>query len=413
MKKRPAAPRKSASPPAAAEPMTARPPAPPMVPLADIVGQDAAVGRLRQAMEFGRLPHALLFWGPAGVGKQTVARALAGALLCSRPRRPPDGCGQCDDCRMLAVGTHPDYLLVHKELAAFLDDDKGRERVMQDLSIDVIRQFVIAPSAWAPKGGRAKVFVVQDAELMNADAQNSLLKTLEEPPPGVRIILLTERAEEMLPTTRSRCSLVRFGPLPTDFVVRKLREAGVADEEARFWAAFSGGSAGEALRLAAERLDRPGAKKDDPLVGLYMIKRGLLPILAAPNADTDLAKVLIDLAESLAASAATGAKAAYGVELGKQFATRQGSAVVLQLLASVFRDALRVRCAADGPAAPLIHADQPREIEAVAARFGPDQLADVLEQLAEYERLLWRNVNPKVLWDNAAITLASAAPMRL
>jgi len=384
-----------------------------MIHLSDIVGQDAAVDRLRKAMELARLPHALLFWGPTGVGKQTVARALAAAMLCSRPRQPEGGCGRCDDCRMLAAGTHPDYQLVYKELAAFHEDASVRDRVMQELSIDVIRSFLIAQSAWAPKSGRAKIFVVQDAELMSAEAQNSLLKTLEEPPPRVTIILLTQRPEELLPTTRSRCSLVRFGPLPAEFVTGKLREVGVGDDEARFWAGFSGGSAGEALRLSAERLDRPGAKKDEPPVGLYMVKRGLLPILADAGGDADLAKVLSDLAEALAVSAGKNAKAAYGVELSKLLATRQGSAVVLQLLASVFRDALRVRCAAGEPPAPLIHADQPREIEAVATRFSPDQLADVLDQLAEYERLLWRNVNPKVLWDNAAITLASAAPMRV
>jgi hypothetical protein len=193
---------------------------------------------------------------------------------------------------------------------------------------------------------------------------------------------------------------VRFDPLPLDFVAGKLAESGVETAQARFWAALTGGSVGEALRLAREEL--------------YPVKQRLLTELAAPG-EGALWETLGKVAEQLAESAIWQAKEASGAEMSKTLATRQGVAVVLQILASAVRDAMALRCAEGQglPPPPLIHADQPTEIAALARRFGPDQLADILEQLAEYERLLWRNVNPKLLWDNVAITLSSAAPLRV
>jgi DNA polymerase III subunit delta' len=407
--------------------MAQRPSAPPvpLLHLRDIVGQAPAVERLRKAIELSRLPHALLFWGPAGVGKQATAKALAAAMLCSgrstaangaaaapAPNaHPVDACGHCEDCRMVEAGTHPDFNLVYKELAAFHEDSSVRDRVMQALSIDVVRSFLIAPAASAPSRGRAKIFVVLDAELMSDDAQNSLLKTLEEPPSRVTIILMAERPEELLATTRSRCSLVRFDPLPAEFVARKLREAGIEEAEARFWAGLTGGSAGEALRLAKEDLGTATVKE-----GLYQVKRKLLADIAVlGQGESGLAETLGKITEGLAESAIRRAKAATGAEMSKTLATRQGVAVVLQILASAAGDAMAVRCAerqGTNPP-PLVHADQTAEIQAFAHRFTPDQLAEILEQLAEFERLLWRNVNPKLLWDNAVITLSSAAPLRV
>jgi hypothetical protein len=195
---------------------------------------------------------------------------------------------------------------------------------------------------------------------------------------------------------------VRFDPLPVDFVAGKLLAAGVEDVQARFWAALTGGSAGEALRLAKE--------------GLYPVKQRLLTELAAlGGGDAGFGESLAKVADALAESAIRQAKEASGADMSKTLATRQGVAVVLQILASAVGDAMAMRCAQQegrqGP--PLVHSDQPDEIAALARRFNPDQLAEILEQLAEYERLLWRNVNPKLLWDNAVITLSSAAPLRV
>ena len=397
------------------------PPPAPVPRLSEIVGQGSAVARLRKAMAMGRLPHALLFCGPDGVGRETTARALAAAMLCANAGGDPangpiDHCGDCNDCRMMQAGMHPDFHPIYKELAAYHPKPEVRERVMQELSIDVIRHFLIAPAYSAPVGGRGKVFVVREAELMSADAQNCLMKTLEEPPHRVTIILLAERPEELLPTTLSRCSLVRFGPLPADFVKGKLAAAGVAGPEAGFWSAQTEGSVGEALRLARETLADADEKRGLPAVSLYEGKRKLVEQIASlGGGETGLSESLNKITEALAASAIRQARKASGAEMSAKLAARQGVAIVLKLLASAVRDAMNLRCAEAGGLTPppLIHADQPDAIRAIARRLGPEQLAEVLEQLAEFERLLWRNVSAKTIWENAVITLSSAAPLRV
>ena len=406
---------------AAQEQAPVAPPPAPVLRLSEIVGQEGAVARLRKAMSRAHLPHALLFCGPDGVGRGTTARALAAAMLCQkagsdRAKGPLDHCGACHGCRMMQAGMHPDFHPVYKELAAFHDDPDVRNRVMQELSIDVIRSFLIAPACSAPARGRAKLFVVQDAELMSAEAQNSLLKTLEEPPPRVTIILLDERPEELLPTTLSRCSLVRFGPLPADFVRGKLLAAGVAEPEARFWSAQTEGSVGEALRLARETLAEADEKRGLPAVNLYAAKRKLVEQAAAlGGGEAGLSEALNKVTEALAASAVRQAREISGAEMSAKLAARQGVAIVLKLLGSAVRDAMNLRCAESAGLTPppLVHADQPEAIQAVARRFSPEQFAEILEQLAEFERLLWRNVSAKTIWDNAVITLSSAAPLRV
>ena len=384
-----------------------------MIGLLDIVGQAVAVARLQRGLTGKRRPHAYLFAGPEGVGRRTTAEALAAALLCGQPASEPNGgklaelpadqqlltaCGACDDCRMMAAGSHPDYHPIYKELAAFHEDANVRGRVMQDLGIPVIRQFLIVPVGQSPARGRGKVFVVRQAELMSIPAQNALLKTLEEPPPGVTIILLCRNEQMMLPTTLSRCSLVRFGPLPEQFVRQALTVRGVDDTEAAFWARFADGSIGRATALAGG--------------GLYEIKCDMIARLAAlpPGGDEDLAEELAKTTDKLADDAVAAARSDDGASLSKSLATRQATGTMLQLIACLYVDALTT---ATGVDRPLVHADQADAVEATAARFAPTQLAEVIEQVSEFERMLWRNVNPRIVWDNAIITCASAAPLRV
>ncbi|MCK4625366.1 MAG: DNA polymerase III subunit, partial [Phycisphaerae bacterium] len=237
--------------------------------LLDIVGQDSALVQLQQAIAGGRRHHAYLFAGKEGTGRRTTAVEFAKLLLCENlSARPNAGrfaamdddfslrqaCGQCNSCRTVLAGTNPGLKLIYKELAKFHDDQQVRNRVMQNLSIDVVRKFLIDPAWRASAGGHGKVFVVRGAEMMSVSAQNALLKTLEEPPEGVTIILICTSPDELLPTTRSRCQLVRFAPLPVDFVAETLTKDGVAQSEARFWAAMTGGSIGLSIRRSDEKL---------------------------------------------------------------------------------------------------------------------------------------------------------------
>jgi len=384
-----------------------------MTELLDIVGQDDALARLEGTVWGARRPHAYIFAGPRGVGRRTTATALAKTLLCEDPTTTPNAarlarldadfplrraCGQCTDCKMVAAGTHPDLHLVYKELARYHDDLNVRERVMQELGIDVIRDFLIGPACRSASRGRGKTFIVLEAELMSAAAQNALLKTLEEPPEGVTIILICQRSEELLPTTLSRCSMIRFVPLPKAFVIEKLLEQGIEREEAEFWAAFTGGSVGKAVDLADQ--------------DLYPIKRDVLERLAGlgPAGDAELADHLVKLMDKRADAAIAAARRADGSELSANLAKRQAVSSLLELIAGAYQDAMAL---AAGAKRQMVNADQQEAIERLARRFTSTQLAEIVEQLSQYEQLLWNNVNPKIVWDNAVVTCASAAPLRL
>src|SRR5437016_14251353 len=129
----------------------------------------------------------MIFAGPVGVGKATTAAALGALFLCESPR-DMDACGKCESCRVFASGNHPDFHVITKELIRY-HDKTGKSKGI-DLSIHVIRPEVVEKAAMKPVMGRGKVFVIEQAELMNAPAQNALLKTLEEPQGRALIILL-------------------------------------------------------------------------------------------------------------------------------------------------------------------------------------------------------------------------------
>jgi DNA polymerase-3 subunit delta' len=240
---------------------------------------------------------------------------------------------------------------------------------------------------------------------MSEFAQNCLLKTLEEPPPDVTIILVCEQPEQLLPTTLSRCCMVRFGPLPRDFVVRGLCRLEVAAAEAEFWAAFTDGSIGRSISLSRQ--------------GLYAIKTDFVQRLGALThaGDVELGEYFVKTGDKLADAAVRKTRQETGGELSDMLAKRRAAGIMLELIAAAYRDALHLVCAAaqepPAAAAPLVNADQRSVIEAIAARFDASQLAEIIEHLSEYESLLWRNVNPKTVWDNAVISCASACPLHL
>jgi DNA polymerase III subunit delta' len=378
-----------------------------MVKLLDIVGQDSAVALLQRRLAAKRMGHALMFTGPHGVGRRTTAMALAGALLCEKPQTSVnngefaeldegaqliDACGQCNDCKTLQAGTHADFQLITKELAAFHPDPQVRSRKMQNLGIDVIKHFLVKSAYLAPSRGKGKVFVVREAELMSGSAQNALLKTLEEPPPGVTIILVCRRSEQMLPTTISRCHEVQFGPLPLDFVVEQLMREEVDQAQAAFWASFTEGSVGRSLALARSEM--------------YPVKFEILNEVGAlgPGGDAALGERLQKITDTQAVAAVKAAKSADKAELSKALATRRATGTMLELIASAFRDAISL---ASGSDRQIVNADQRDVIETIASRQSMRKLVDAIEQLSNYEQLLWRNVNPKIVWDNVVLTCAS------
>lgn len=157
--------------------------------------------QLQQAQREGRLAPALLLSGPLGVGKRRFARAVAKAGLCEDAQA--GACGQCGSCRQFEVGVHPDYL----EIA--IAPDK------REILIDQIRDFTASIQLTAGQGGRGRYGVILAADRMNHAAANALLKTLEEPPQGVRLLLTASQLGRMPATIRSRCSRMAL-PMPSE-----------------------------------------------------------------------------------------------------------------------------------------------------------------------------------------------------
>ena len=206
-----------------------------------VFGHERTRERLARLLREKRVPHALLFSGPRGVGKKKTALALAAALLCLAPE---DGlaCGACKSCKALAAGTHPD-------LFAVLPESSGK--AARSIKIEQIRAMRGAVSR-APLISGRRVVLIDDAETMNDAASNALLKTLEEPSGDTTFLLITGARQGLLPTIVSRCTGVIFGPLDAETIARVLAAHGVPKETRGPLAALSDGSAGHALRLFSE-----------------------------------------------------------------------------------------------------------------------------------------------------------------
>jgi DNA polymerase-3 subunit delta' len=233
-----------------------------MTRFADILGQTNALKQIQAALRADRLPHGMIFAGPAGVGKATTAAALAGAFLCENPKNA-DACGKCQSCLAMSAGAHPDYHVITKELAR-LHDRSGVSKATQ-LSIDVVRFELAAPAARKTALGRGKVFIVEQADLMTAPSQNALLKTLEEPAGRTLIVLIAAGPGDLLPTVRSRCQMILFVPLDAQTIREQLECRGVDRAAATEAARLCDGSLGTALQWIADGLLPPARAVADAI----------------------------------------------------------------------------------------------------------------------------------------------------
>lgn len=181
----------------------------------------------------GRMPHAMLLHGPAGVGKLDMALEMARGLLCEAPMEGR-ACGTCDACNWFEQGNHPDFRRLEPlEIEAAGDDEekaaKPAKRGGRLISVDAVREVTDFLSLSAHRGGW-RVALIQPAEHMNIAAANALLKTLEEPPPGVLLILVSHQIGRLLPTVVSRCRKIHIGLPPRAESQAWLRGMDVADE---------------------------------------------------------------------------------------------------------------------------------------------------------------------------------------
>jgi len=206
----------------------------------EIIGHQRPLEILRLALGNGRLHHAYLFVGPDGSGKRTVALALAKAIHCRETKN--DFCDRCPDCARIQAGNHPDVRLVQT-----IEDKK-------EISIKQVRE-IEKELNFRSFSGQRKIAIIDPATLLNTSSQNALLKTLEEPPQNSMIVLIAPNAGALLPTLRSRCLRISFGPLARDEVARYLMsKEGMNQDDASLRAALSMGSLGAAIKLDKDEL---------------------------------------------------------------------------------------------------------------------------------------------------------------
>jgi DNA polymerase-3 subunit delta' len=240
-------------------------PQPAVITFAAVRGHERVRDTLRAAIAHNRLPHALLFAGPDGVGKRSLALALAARLQCAAGG--DDACGSCTPCRQVAAGSHPDLQRVGVA--------PGKKEIGVERAREVKRFTQLQPVA-----GKVKIAIIDDAHMLTVAAQNALLKTLEEPPDRSVLILVANNPDALLPTVRSRCQRLQFSPLPTDTVASILTEQGVDPPAARELAALADGSPGRALALSSSLTGEHRGQLLQALAGLGTARYSALMQLA-------------------------------------------------------------------------------------------------------------------------------------
>lgn len=327
--------------------------------LSAIRGQNTAVRTLERALAQQRLPNAYLFDGPSGVGKQTTALALALAQCC--PVSPGRGCGTCPSCTRMLAGNHPDVRI-------FAPRAEGN----RNIQVETLRGEILQFAQFAPFEARAAFLIFPEADVsfpeQHPEAANALLKTLEEPRPGICFVLLSERPERLLVTIRSRCQRVRFGPLPPLVIEHILERHEVPSAQ---WPA--------AIALAEGRADR----------ALLLAQDGLASELVGKALRIDRVLSLRDPGRV--------------VELAEELAKSSDLALVMETLAALYRD---VAVSALGLGELLRFRDQRAEIAENAGVLSPAAAAARVARLSELPELLGRNANPQIALDHLLSALS-------
>ena len=371
------------------------------MPFRTIIGHRHLLHLLSRSIARDRLPQSLLFAGPEGVGKRRTAVAVAQALNCTkavasgqwpvasgqgpvaggtapddqRVRRsslsasegggpeealPIDACGTCSACRRIERGAFPDVLHVEPDES-------------ESIKIEQVRA-VVGETTFRPFEGRWRVVVIDEADRMGLDAQDALLKSLEEPAPHSVFILISARADTLAPTVRSRCSRLQFGRLSPAEIARALvRDREYSEERALAVAALAGGSLGRAL--AAES----GEWGEARAAGCRM----LAAVAKAAHARGRLDGV-VDLVGERRSGSTAGAE-------------REDLAARLTVLLSIVRDLSLLATRANGHA--LANLDLTSELESLSRFYGCDRAVRAFFAADRALRALRRNASPKIVAD--------------
>jgi DNA polymerase III subunit delta' len=329
------------------------------MPLKDVVGHRRLVTLLSRAVARDTLPPALLLAGPAGVGKKRVAMALAEAINCTAPTGSDalerDACGVCASCKRIARGAHPDVVLL-------APGDTGT------IKIEPVRTMIVQAS-YRPFEARRRVVIVDEADALVEPAQHALLKTLEEPPPASIFLLVSSLPDALLPTVRSRCPRLRFGPLaPAEVAEALVRDHGYTDAEAHAAAADAEGSVGRAL--SAESSDLVDARET-------------------------ATRVLRNAARAGDAAARVATAQDLAPKKGSPMNERDQLAACLRIMASVLRDLGLIASRADASA--IANADLRPDLDALSRSYDADRSVRAYTAVDEALAALERNANAKIV----------------
>lgn len=311
--------------------------------------QPHAVDTLSKALCGSRMYHAYLLAGPREAGGLEVAEAFAASLLCS-DRRQEDACGECAGCRKAAGGNHPDMHRLNS-------GDKV------NISIDAVR-YLETRLALAAAESTTKVVIIEEADRMTRDAQNALLKTLEEPPGATCFLLVTSRVRTLLSTVRSRSQTVRIAPLSRVGAWKKLEEAGIAANLARPLAALVGSNSERAQALVE--------------LGAEEVYAGLRRALAPNSRHGDILAMAADIGSD-----------------------RERTELALSLLEVEIRDRLAT---ANGAADEQLYLDP----ASLAPALPGSRLRDAAVRLQRLRQLKAFNINRTMSLENVLLALAGA-----
>lgn len=325
-------------------------------------GHERPIQALRSAIQSGRMPHALLFVGPEGVGKRLFAMTLAQAMLCER--NPPEilePCGRCPSCLQVVEGSHPDVLVVEKP------EDR------QELPIRSIRDLCHDLSL-KPMRGNRRIAIVDDADSLSDEAANAFLKTLEEPPAGSVLIMIGTAPELQLDTVVSRCRVLRFDPLSVEDLAQILLDTNRArsPEEAETLAAASDGQVSRAFGLS------------DPELTPFL--RGVLADLANPSGFHPL---------RFAARLDT-----FSNDAGKESGPKRDRARLL--VGELARWLRAVLWQTAGVESHSTHPDDQAAIEALGRRLEPEDVFAMADLCLQADYQIKRNANRTLVFESLA-----------
>ncbi len=202
----------------------------------NIVGHEDIIRHFKSSIEMDKISHAYIINGEVDSGKKMLANAFAATLQCETGALEP--CNKCQSCLQIETGNHPDIITVTHEKPNVISVDEIREQVVDSIGIK-------------PYKSKYKIYIVPDAQLMNVQAQNAILKTIEEPPEYGVILLLTSNLDKLLPTVQSRCMLLNTKPIrERDMLGFLQKNMGLTEEKAYFCLDFAQGNLGKAIKLA-------------------------------------------------------------------------------------------------------------------------------------------------------------------